>query len=101
SRAPRHHSAVPYPTLFRSAADAREIVASLRLSAEIENQGGALAICDPVRGDRRARRQQFLDHDKTLERSHPATAILCRQRKAEKDRKSTRLNSSHDQISYA
>src|SRR3546814_1534830 len=102
-----------------AATDARQIVPTLFLAAEIQDQRRALPVGDPVRRDRSAERQQFLDDDETREGAALATAIVARQRQAEKtrlaelateggvetlprphalvgaaDRKSTRLNSS-------
>src|SRR2546430_10911101 len=70
-RRPPRSTLFPYTTLFRSSADAA------RRPARIEQRGGRR----PSAGSRDARRDS------------------PRQRRG--DRKSTRLNSSHSQISYA
>src|SRR2546428_4581174 len=78
-RRPPRSTLFPYTTLFRSGQKAVE-----RIVAEVENPGRLLRT-----------RVADTDLSRFLERSVSATRVRSR------DRKSTRLNSSHDQISYA
>ena len=60
---------------------------ALLLGAEAQQQRPALPVGDPMRADRRARRQQFLGHDVAFERScarrrHIAWARSCRSSRA-------------------
>src|SRR2546430_13671362 len=73
-RRPPRSTLFPYTTLFRSLDRALELAAGLRTPLEQE--------CDQVRSGREA-----------VAAEGPAVRI--------QDRKSTRLNSSHSQISYA
>src|SRR2546421_1155935 len=82
-RPPPRSTLFPYTTLFRSRAEAR--------------LAGAVPIDDPAfepdvgrRHREGVRLRSRLEEKRRVVREHPAL-----------DRKSTRLNSSHDQISYA
>src|SRR2546421_9384921 len=72
-RRPPRSTLFPYTTLFRSDRKHRHVLGDLRLGFDLEDMALELAIRVRIDGDRDG---------------HP-------------DRKSTRLNSSHDQISYA
>src|SRR2546428_6685501 len=74
-RRPPRSTLFPYTTLFRSLRPLRSDLGNLSLS----DVGGRVAALQPLQ---------------SLESRNPATYVG-------KDRKSTRLNSSHDQISYA
>src|SRR2546428_8556435 len=74
-RRPPRSTLFPYTTLFRSH-----------------------TIRDPCPSGKHARGRRRDSRDR---RKRYAPAALVRQRPAAEDRKSTRLNSSHDQISYA
>src|SRR2546428_8404234 len=88
-RRPPRSTHFPYTTLFRSVAQVDERVAAL------EDIGQAVAV--------RHQRKRPVGHVAALDQgSH--TRSLQRRRSEQihlRDRKSTRLNSSHDQISYA
>src|SRR3712207_7264679 len=84
-RRPPRSTLFPYTTLFRSrleddARDARRIDAGLEEQLEAANR--------VVRGD-------------AAVRIRPRRAVDLRRERPEADRKSTRLNSSHANISYA
>src|SRR5688572_31722170 len=86
-RRPPRSTLFPYTTLFRSAADGGQLV-------------------DVVRGDRRG--AQRPEHGKRQPRRQHADGVrepvarsVARIEVNGQDRKSTRLNSSHSQISYA
>src|SRR5206468_13041912 len=89
----------PYTTLFRSGEQRGVDAADERLPAPIEaNDGAAIADRENV-GRRRAGQRPQGCGDAGGER--PPSRRLEAIRGAARDRKSTRLNSSHDQISYA
>src|SRR5688572_32258459 len=80
---PPRSTLFPYTTLFRSEPGGQDDLPRGRLEADVDGD----AVPRPLRGfDRRGGR--------LARRSH-------RGRAEERDRKSTRLNSSHSQISYA
>src|SRR3712207_8305160 len=79
-RRPPRSTLFPYTTLFRSVAVVDHVAGS--------GQGGGDAIADDDVG-----------RDETVEQQHAEPRI--RSQRAEVDRKSTRLNSSHANISYA
>src|SRR3546814_11998336 len=54
-----------------AATDARQIVPTLFLAAEIQDQRRALPVGAPVRRDRSAHRRPFLDDDDTRDRAAP------------------------------
>src|SRR3546814_12595459 len=67
-----------------AATDARQIVPTLFLAAEIQDQRRALPVGAPVRRDRSAERQQFLDDAEKREGAALATALVAWQPTAEK-----------------
>src|SRR3712207_7172226 len=85
-RRPPRSTLFPYTTLFRSAAAVPALVVAGHRREDV-HQVGHLA--DDQLGER-----DVLLHDLVLVRRQPA-------RLAQEDRKSTRLNSSHANISYA
>src|SRR2546430_4751641 len=92
-RRPPRSTLFPYTTLFRSAPGARH-----RGRAVLGER--AVFRFDPRRGERTGRAVRGdLASAKTGERFLGLAA--CRDTTAKLDRKSTRLNSSHSQISYA
>src|SRR2546428_4579044 len=82
-RRPPRSTLFPYTTLFRSVLQPADIDVSLAVVRDAERQ------------DAQIERQWHL----RLERARYDARLAERRYKA--DRKSTRLNSSHDQISYA
>src|SRR3712207_7578592 len=79
-RRPPRSTLFPYTTLFRSVRDGRGVVASHRKSFEKDLQAGIMQ-----------------DH-----KAYPTWKTVVRRRVLyPEDRKSTRLNSSHANISYA
>src|SRR2546430_6747504 len=90
-RRPPRSTLFPYTTLFRSGHDATAV--ALHRAYECQrNAGAAAGVLDHGhRGFERAAPLGPLDH----RQRHP---VLVR---SGRDRKSTRLNSSHSQISYA
>src|SRR2546430_13105188 len=83
-RRPPRSTLFPYTTLFRSGA--RRIFGYAEMSLTVQESYVALA------------RREFLDEfAQAIELDHGAVG----QRERARDRKSTRLNSSHSQISYA
>src|SRR5206468_10514545 len=85
-RPPPRPTLFPYTTLFRS----RE----RRLNEAIAEMQKAIALA-PTRGD------AFYDLALLQSQANLPDAAETNYKKAIEDRKSTRLNSSHDQISYA
>src|SRR2546427_5287277 len=85
-RRPPRSTLFPYTTLFRSSPDRNEF-AWPRVSGVARRRGGGGSMDRPTRVARRAIRR---------ERVEPWVAG-----RNGRDRKSTRLNSSHSQISYA
>src|SRR5690606_40856100 len=81
-RPPPRSTLFPYTTLFRSGADLRA-----ERGRGAEGRGGRAVPRGPDRQGRRVRRQR--------------TGLPRPARGGERDRKSTRLNSSHVKISYA
>src|SRR5690606_41798562 len=84
----------PYPTLFRSAADDRE-----------PGTAAGAAVADRVE-DRDGRVRALLQHRALAavqchDRAQPRDAAEAQVAATRRDRKSTRLNSSHVKISYA
>src|SRR3546814_21012163 len=87
------------------AAEARNEALLLLLGAIVQDQRRGLTVGNPVRRDRRPRRQQLLDDDKARESPFLAAAVAPGQRQPQEarfaeparkgDRKRTRLNSSH------
>ncbi len=63
-------------------ADLGQVEAALRLGAELVDQRPALAIRDPVGGDRRARGQQFLHQDEAREGVQAGASVLLGKRDA-------------------
>ncbi len=61
-----------------AARDLRQIGALLRLGAEAQDERAGLAVGDPMRARRRARRQHLLGHDIAFERRPAAPAIALR-----------------------
>src|SRR2546427_8543458 len=84
-RPPPRSTLFPYTTLFRSSATEAAVDAVTRTLAK-ELAARHSRECDQPRDGRDGR---------------PAYRRLRRERVSETDRKSTRLNSSHSQISYA
>src|SRR2546430_5404670 len=84
-RRPPRSTLFPYTTLFRS----RE--AAIQLPARLSMEAGIRALLDELRGPGRA---MVFGPD-------PQRLITVLSQAASRDRKSTRLNSSHSQISYA
>src|SRR2546430_10445914 len=91
-RRPPRSTLFPYPTLFRSK----------RLADELAAEGQAL---DPADGEReRGQPGEIRRHGEDVGEIHRdrVRELLARlERRRRRDRKSTRLNSSHSQISYA
>src|SRR5438270_9665991 len=75
-RRPPRSTLFPYTTLFRS----------VLVAAAVEQQGGQAVDHHP--------RRRHRDHQQACRMARPGEP-------ADRDRKSTRLNSSHSQISYA
>src|SRR2546430_13201994 len=90
-RRPPRSTLFPYTTLFRSVELPREIedLPAASRTAGIADRPGVCSHDDKVRGGPR-RRQVALDRLRFITEGQ-----------ATEDRKSTRLNSSHSQISYA
>src|SRR2546430_13610276 len=85
-RRPPRSTLFPYTTLFRSDATSTSWKVRLpSLSRRFINIGGS----EEARGDRRSGG------------SESVAQIITRKQRGDADRKSTRLNSSHSQISYA
>src|SRR2546427_2950088 len=80
-RRPPRSTLFPYTTLFRSGFERARAFLQLRVHAE----GALLAAAGIER----------------LPHHHEARGVGVRERLEQEDRKSTRLNSSHSQISYA
>src|SRR2546430_13531305 len=94
-RRPPRSTLFPYTTLFRSAAGRRERDERQHPDERrIVANGGATAVAVSGRG---VRLQHVLADGVLLEPGDGAVG----HRGLERDRKSTRLNSSHSQISYA
>src|SRR5688572_31102395 len=88
-RRPPRSTLFPYTTLFRSAVRA--------LDQEQLERAFALQLQRHARrGLETARKQQRSNDALAKQRAHGGRVVVCRE-----DRKSTRLNSSHSQISYA
>src|SRR5688572_31889028 len=83
----RGYTLFPYTTLFRSREARQHLEVLLERVLELARIGGARARADP---------EVIEDHVVGPVASRRLTEI-----RAERDRKSTRLNSSHSQISYA
>ena len=60
--------------------DRRQVARTLGVGAVREDRGTGLPVGHPVRTDRGARREQFLDHDVALQRRAPAAAVGHRER---------------------
>src|SRR2546430_10429729 len=95
-RRPPRSTLFPYTTLFRSEDQVR------RFAAELQADAFDVARCelhDPLPDFRRAGEGEFSNERMREDRfaNHRSRAG----HDAEEDRKSTRLNSSHSQISYA
>src|SRR2546427_7843768 len=89
-RRPPRSTLFPYTTLFRSVSDRLGRLAQIgvvRIARRLGDEGDHLT---RHRGARQRVLKRLLDHV-----AHPA------RRRRSADRKSTRLNSSHSQISYA
>src|SRR2546421_2158467 len=82
-RRPPRSTLFPYTTLFRSAFVARRHRECARRFADVQS----------IRPDART--------EVTADDNHERSAVRQAPEKKRTDRKSTRLNSSHDQISYA
>src|SRR2546421_12450441 len=99
-RRPPRSTLFPYTTLFRS----QRIDSNLTARAVVEHAQGRTADVGELQPGRAER-----SVDLRQNRSHPAREIdadhfvvgIRRRFLGREDRKSTRLNSSHDQISYA
>src|SRR5438552_9194716 len=87
-RRPPSSTLFPYTTLFRSAVSLRRMVVRRRHVVELPERAAP-----PPRGEPREDRARF--------RCHRGHAASSRVRERGLDRKSTRLNSSHQIISYA
>src|SRR3989442_8655057 len=85
-RRPPRSTLFPYTTLFRSLVVEPGVLARLRTIGDLR---------DDTARDRLA----MLDTGLRLVRAHPITGVGCA--RTRRDRKSTRLNSSHVRISYA
>src|SRR5688572_32283709 len=88
-RLPRRSTLFPYTTLFRSLLDQPLVDDAARVVAVVQRRQAA---------------DRHVDHvDVRLLRhvDHPFDERVARAARDEEDRKSTRLNSSHSQISYA
>src|SRR3712207_7305358 len=88
-RRPPRSTLFPYTTLFRSGRDLRHLGADRRRARDpvaVQRQGEDVAL-----------------RPRVMERHHDALAVGVGVERddAERDRKSTRLNSSHANISYA
>src|SRR5206468_9360026 len=97
-RPPPLSTLFPYTTLFRSAVEHRQqngrpITCALRLRSIKRPAWGARALRDELQPDRLERPGR----EPAIRRGWTQGAVAASQA----DRKSTRLNSSHDQISYA
>src|SRR2546430_9164341 len=97
-RRPPRSTLFPYTTLFRSHIDGkRKVMGNLeRISEVAQAMRGALEKAD-WKETGRLMREEWLFRKKNL----PTISTKTVDRIIEKDRKSTRLNSSHSQISYA
>src|SRR3712207_7916647 len=91
-RRPPRSTLFPYTTLFRSLAAAREDAGAL---------DEVLKLADVPRPVVAAQRLDRLGGDGVDALVHPARVLLGEVAGQERDRKSTRLNSSHANISYA
>src|SRR3712207_7368318 len=94
-RRPPRSTLFPYTTLFRSVGVVRQArgaddpaAAGLRT---VEDLGGQPRLADP----------RLADHEEGVRRVGPALHRAPRTEQPVQDRKSTRLNSSHANISYA
>src|SRR3712207_9097875 len=99
-RRPPRSTLFPYTTLFRSVGEVEEGVAAARLPAEIDALGGveaALAQADAVHVGEVHQLSELQGALGAPLVPHPAVG----EHDAVGDRKSTRLNSSHANISYA
>src|SRR3712207_8227197 len=92
-RRPPRSTLFPYTTLFRSA------VAVGGLDVDVERGAAGQAACERGRGVQRQQLAVVHDRDPVGERGG-LVHVVCGQDDGE-DRKSTRLNSSHANISYA
>src|SRR2546430_7531226 len=84
-RRPPRSTLFPYTTLFRSSVGFRLVIDDDRFTVEVQILG---------------RGEIFIGRQSSLEAGQPIQHILVSD-DLERDRKSTRLNSSHSQISYA
>src|SRR5206468_10596997 len=100
-RVPPTHPPFPYTTLFRSEAEvplARPVRCRPHASrAHHHAERGVLTVAAEIPGGGRG----FLRARRTAERTGGGGCDSIPRPGTPRDRKSTRLNSSHDQISYA
>src|SRR3712207_8422023 len=98
-RRPPRSTLFPYTTLFRSAED--ELRHQRVLFEELRGDDGV--VCRVARGgaDDTRDRRALQRGDRARQASAPALPDAGRRRARGEDRKSTRLNSSHANISYA
>src|SRR2546430_10635462 len=97
-RHPPRPPLLPYPPLFRSRPRAR---GGLPVALGPAERG--LGCCEPCNGDAERGTGHIIEADRVAERDRGRiTAMLAADADLDpRDRKSTRLNSSHSQISYA
>src|SRR2546428_9146792 len=97
-RRPPRSTLFPYTTLFRSDdADVRLVAASMVVAAALIGRRPVAPVVRILVGNRRVIARKL---DDVARRQRRAVGRLAA-RRVRRDRKSTRLNSSHDQISYA
>src|SRR2546428_5447276 len=96
-RRPPRSTLFPYTTLFRS-----HFLATVRIGEDIE---GSRRHCLHIAWGYQVAFYAILDHFRQTAyfgaNGRNAAGHSLERRQSERDRKSTRLNSSHDQISYA
>src|SRR3712207_7132875 len=92
-RRPPRSTLFPYTTLFRSGAGADPHLDDTRARPD--------EVADAVRGDDVASHQRNTEVERSDLLERPEHPVLVPVRGVEEDRKSTRLNSSHANISYA
>src|SRR2546428_6854312 len=98
-RRPPRSTLFPYPTLFRSQFFRVEPAAVRRLSAAFHTASGSVASDGATVGS--AARLSGAAFGRLPEGLAASSQYERKRDEALQDRKSTRLNSSHDQISYA
>src|SRR2546427_5539862 len=98
-RRPRRSTLFPYTTLFRSQHADRAVG---HLERDAEELGVAQAHAGGTMLGELVDRVVDVEHQRVAGRHHPPRHALAHlEPRARADRKSTRLNSSHSQISYA